>query len=64
MVEYTTLQVHRETKERLSALRQGGESFDALVRRLLDEAIQRQEERFLAELDRLYEDEDAFETLE
>lgn len=64
MVDYATLQVHKETKELLARIRRGGESYDALIRRLLDEAWKRQEEEFLADLDAMYQDEDAFAPLD
>ncbi len=62
MVEYATVQLHAQTKARLAQLRQPGESFDAAVQRLLDTVVSAQETEFLAELDRMYED-DAFEPL-
>lgn len=63
MVEYATLQVHRETKERLASFRRPGESFDATVSRILDTMILAEEREFLRELDAMYEDDDAFEPL-
>lgn len=63
MVEYATLQLHKETKDRLASLRRPGESFDAAVRRMMDDAMRAEERAFLDELDAMYEDDDAFEPL-
>lgn len=63
MVEYATLQVHKDTKERIASIRRPGESFDAAVRRLLDDMQRWEEQEFLHELDAMYEDDDAFEPL-
>lgn len=63
MVEYATVQLHTDTKARLASIRQPGESFDAAVQRLLDKVVSAQEAEFLADLDRMYEDDDAFEPL-
>ncbi len=56
MVDYATVQLHRETKERLAALRRPGESFDAAVQRLLDAAVAAEEAAFFDELDAAYLD--------
>ncbi len=63
MVDYATLQVHKGTKERLANYRRPGESFDAVVQRMMDEAIKAEESEFLAELDALYDDDTGFEPL-
>jgi hypothetical protein len=50
MVEYATIQVRKDTKRLLEKARQPGETFDALVRRKLDEAEARAEKEFFDEM--------------
>ena len=38
MVSNTTLKIDSATRDRLRALKRGGESYDAVIRRLLKEA--------------------------
>lgn len=63
MVEFATLQLHKDTKERIASIRLPGESFDATVRRLLNDMQQMKEQEFLNELDAMYDDDEAFEPL-
>lgn len=63
MVEFATIQIHRDTKERIAALRQPGESFDKVLKRILERAVRGEEDAFLRELNAELADDDAFTPL-
>jgi hypothetical protein len=50
MVEYATIQVRKGTKKLLEAARQPGETFDAVLRRKLEEAQAHAEKAFFDEM--------------
>ena len=50
MAEYATVQVKPATKRLLEAAKEGGETFDAVIRRKLKEAERANEDAFLREL--------------
>lgn len=50
MPAYATLQLHAATKRQLNAARRPGESYDAVIRRKLEEARRAGEQEFFDEL--------------
>ena len=50
MADYATLQVKRSTKKLLEAMRQPGETFDAVVRRTIKQAQAEAERAFFDEM--------------
>lgn len=50
MVDYSTIQVRKETKKLLEESREPGESFDAAIRRKLKEAEAAKTKEFLREV--------------
>ncbi len=64
MTEFATVPLHKPTKEKLSKLRQPGESFDAALNRIIDQAAKAEEAAFFAELDALASDRGALVPLD
>jgi len=64
MAEYATVPIHRPTKDKLSAMRQPGESFDAAINRLMAQATKAEETAFFAELDALAADRNSLVSLD
>lgn len=56
MGDFANIPVRRKTKELLEAAKRGGESFDAVIRRTLDEAAAANELAFLREVNALLRD--------
>lgn len=50
MPDFATIQVHKETKQQVASLRRQGETYDMVLKRLLDHAIREEEDAFLREL--------------
>lgn len=63
MVEYSTIQLRKETKKLLEESREPGESFDAAIRRKLKEAEAGKAKEFLREVNRQLADRKAMKPL-
>lgn len=63
MVDYATIQVRRETKRLLEKARLPGETFDALVRRTLEQAQLAADKAFFDEMYAILDDRKAMKPL-
>lgn len=63
MAQFATIQVHKDTKEQIALLRRSGETYDMVLKRLVQEAVRQEEDAFLRELNAELADDDAFTPL-